>query len=131
MKVFFYGLFMDEALLAGMGVFPSCAMVGYLDGFALRIGERATLQRSACARSYGVMMSITADEARRLYAEDSVADYVPESVTVALPSGRKIEAVVYNLPAERLTGTNEGYVESLRELADRLGFPDSYLAQIR
>ncbi len=131
MNVFFYGLFMDEALLAKKGISPSSATVGYVDGFALRIGERATLLRSAGARSYGVIMNISPDEAKELYADSSVADYVPEPVTVELSDGSKVEAICYNLSVDKVTGTNNDYAESLMEVAARLGFPDSYLDQIR
>ena len=131
MNVFFYGLFMDEALLAKKGISPSSATVGYVDGFALRIGERATLLRSAGARSYGVIMNISPDEAKELYADSSVADYVPEPVTVELSDGSKVEAICYNLSVDKVTGTNKDYAESLMEVAGRLGFPDSYLDQIR
>jgi hypothetical protein len=41
--VFFYGLFMDESLLASRGLSPSKAIVGYVNGYRLRIGRRATL----------------------------------------------------------------------------------------
>ena len=33
---FFYGLFMDESLLASKGVIPSKATVGYVNGYSLR-----------------------------------------------------------------------------------------------
>jgi len=130
MNVFFYGLFMDEALLAKKGISPTNAEVGYVDGFTLRIGERATLVRSSNARSYGVMMNISPDDAKELYAESSVADYVPESVTVELADGSKAEATCYNLPVDKVTGTNKVYAEALWELADRLGLPEHYLAEI-
>jgi len=131
MNVFFYGLFMDEALLAKKGITPTKAEVGYVDGFALRIGERATLIRSADTRSYGVMMIISSDQANELYAESSVADYVPESVTVELLNGSKVEASCYNLPVDRVTGTNKVYAQALLEVANRLGLPESYLVEIR
>ncbi len=131
MNVFFYGLFMDEDLLAKKGISPSNAEVGYVDGFALRIGERATLIRSAGTRSYGVMMNITSDQANKLYAESSVTDYVPESVTVELLNGSKVEASCYNLPVDKVTGTNKVYAQALLEVANRLGFPETYLVEIR
>ena len=130
-NVFFYGLFMDQALLTEKGISPSNATIGYVDGFALRIGERATLLRSAGARSHGVMMNISPDETRKLYADSSVADYVPEPVTVEFSDGSKAEATCYNLPADKISGTNKDYAQSLMEVAGRLGFPDSYLDQIR
>jgi len=131
MNVFFYGLFMDENLLAKKGIAASNAVVGYVDGFRLRIGERATLQRCAGARAYGVMMAVSPNEVRELYAESSVADYVPASVTVELMDGSNAEASCYNLPSNKVTGTNKGYAEALLEVANRLGLPESYLGQIR
>ena len=131
MNVFFYGLFMDEDLLAKKGISPSKAEVGFVDGFALRIGERATLVRSAGTRSYGVMMNISSEQAKELYAESSVADYVPESVTVELLDGSEVEASCYNLPVNKVTGTNKVYAEALWEVANRLGLPENYLVEIR
>ena len=32
--VFFYGLFMDESLLASKGIIPSGTAAGYVDGYA-------------------------------------------------------------------------------------------------
>ncbi len=131
MKVFFYGLFMDESLLATKGIEPSGESSGFVDDYTLRIGERATLIRSAGGRAYGVMMEIAPSEATELYAEDSVADYLPEPVTVELMDGTRVQATCYNLPVEKVTGTNAEYAKSLLDLATRLDFPDSYLEQIR
>ncbi|MFC7048712.1 gamma-glutamylcyclotransferase family protein [Emcibacter nanhaiensis] len=130
MKVFFYGLFMDEKLLIAKGIRPSGAKVGYVDGFALRIGARATLLRQPGGRAYGVVMEITPDEATQLYAEDSVADYIPEPVKVILMDGTEVEATCYNLPRDKVTGANRDYAAALLEVATRLGFPESYLDQI-
>ncbi len=41
--VFFYGLFMDEALLKTKGVIPANLRYASVLGFQLRIGNRATL----------------------------------------------------------------------------------------
>ncbi len=42
-EVFFYGLFMDEAALRDQGFRPADARQARVDGFALRLGARATL----------------------------------------------------------------------------------------
>ena len=130
MRVFFYGLFMDESLLETKGIKPVTVGTGFVDGYELRIGERATLIRVDSGRAYGVMMEIEAGEAAELYAEDSVADYVTESVMVKLMGGEKVEARCYNLPLDKVTGTNKKYAVSLLELATQLGFLESYLGQI-
>jgi hypothetical protein len=130
MKVFFYGLFMDANLLAEKGIFPQDAAIGHVEGFSLCIGERATLLRTAGARAYGVVMEISSGEAKDLYAESSVADYVPESVTAELMDGSKVEASCYILPSEKVTGTNKDYAEALLKVARKLGLPEAYLAEI-
>jgi len=129
--VFFYGLFMDEALLATRGIRPLRAEIGYVDGYRLRIGARATLVPDKPGRAYGVLMTIERDQATALYAEESVADYVPEPVSVTSVSGAVDSAICYNLPLNELAGTNALYAESLLSLASRLGFPEDYLEAIR
>ena len=131
MRVFFYGLYMDESLLATKGIKPSEVNLGFVDGYGLRIGERATLVRRQDCRAYGAMMDIAPNEATELYAEDSVADYLPEPVTVELMDGTQVEATCYNLPSDKVAGANKDYANSLLEVASKLGFPDSYLDQIR
>ena len=131
MKVFFYGLFMDESLLVTKGIEPSEVKIGFVDGYGLRIGERATLVRRPDGCAYGTVMDIAPSDATELYAEASVADYLPEPVTVELMDGTQIEATCYNLPSDKVTGTNKEYAESLLDVATKLGFPDSYLDQIR
>jgi hypothetical protein len=129
--VFFYGLFMDESLLASRGVSPSRAAIGYVDGYGLRIGRRATLVPDESNRAYGVLMTIRSKELGALYSEESVADYVCESVTVVLLDGTLESALCYNLPESKLEGTNSQYAHSLLSLAENLGLPSDYLLQIR
>jgi hypothetical protein len=129
--VFFYGLFMDEALLASKGVRPSKATVGYVNGYGLRIGRRATLVPDDGNRAFGVLMTLRADDLGALYSADSVADYVAESVSVVLPDGTLESAVCYNLPECKLEGANPEYANALLLLAGNLGLPDGYLQQIR
>lgn len=131
MKIFFYGLFMDVRLLRTKGIEPSETSVGFVDGFDLRIGERATLAHSPDGRAYGVMMTITPDEVAGLYAEDGVADYRPERVTVTRMDGTQTVATCYNLPGTDIGHANHDYAESLLDVAIELGFPGSYLSRIR
>ncbi|MCW8926387.1 MAG: gamma-glutamylcyclotransferase [Xanthomonadales bacterium] len=129
--VFFYGLFMDRSLLASRGINPSTAALAYVDGYGLRIGERATLVPDESNRAHGILMTMRAEDVRALYADESVADYVPESVWVVLPDGTLKRAVCYTLPQSELGGTNPQYAKSLLILAVKLGLPSAYLKQIR
>ena len=72
--VFFYGLFMDESLLASKGIIPSVIYSGYVDGYRLRIGNRATLVPALGCRTYGVLMTIGSDEVANLYSDETVAE---------------------------------------------------------
>ena len=118
MRVFFYGLFMDDGLLATKGIEPSEIRIGFVNDYALRIGERATLVRCAGSRAYGVSMQIAPGEAKELYAEPSVADYQPEPVIAELMDGTCVDAVCYNLPGDKVTGANRKYAESLSPRED-------------
>lgn len=129
--VFFYGLFMDESLLASRGIVPSRSMVGYIDGYRLKIGKRATLVANGAGRAYGVLMTIERQDATALYSAESVSDYVPEPVSVTLPDGTIEPAICYILPPGKLEGANSAYADSLLQLATKLGFPDEYLDIIR
>lgn len=129
--VFFYGLFMDESLLEGKGVHLSGSRVAVLEGYKLQIGRRATLVQDLTARSFGVVGRLTRQDAKLLYSHESVADYVAEPVRVTLPDGTSEAAMCYNLPPEKLEGTNPEYARALLQLASKLGFPGDYLEEIK
>lgn len=131
MNVFFYGLFMDEVRLAEKGIEPSEVRIGFVDGYGLQIGERATLVPRPDSRAYGALMDLSASELKELYAEESVADYLPEPVIVELADGTQAEATCYNLPGDKRTGANKAYAEALLDVATRLGLPAAYLDEIR
>lgn len=129
---FFYGLFMDEALIGRKGLHPSDVRRGSVRGFGLRIGQRATLVTSSEERAYGVVMRLPVDELAALYAEPSVAAYLPEAVIVELEDGRSVPALCYNLPeAPGPDERNPEYAGKLRVLAKALALPASYVESIR
>ncbi len=131
MNIFFYGLFMDPGLLASKGITPGNATIGRLRDYELRIGKRATLIRRPGQRVFGIVMDVDARDVQRLYADDSVADYLPETVTIELESGSLVEATCFNLPAHAIKGTNKDYARALCELAGRLGLEETYVNEIR
>lgn len=131
MEVFFYGLFMDGNILLKNGIKPSNPRRGYLNDYALKIGNRASLIPYKNEKSYGIVMTIDNDAIHNLYAEASVADYIPEEVNIITNTNDSITATCYNLPSESLTGANELYAISLYKLAKKEGFPDDYLEKIK
>ncbi len=59
------------------------------------------LLRSASSRAYGIVMELADQEARALYSEPSVREYIRERVQVELlDTSEAVEAYCYNLPRE-------------------------------
>lgn len=131
MYVFFYGLFMDKDVLIKNGIKPSNPRKGYLKDYMLKIGNRASLIPCKNEKSYGIVMTVDDQAIDRLYAEPSVADYIPEEVNIITDNGDSIPAICYNLPSEAMTGTNKSYAAALCKLAKQEGFPDAHLEKIK
>lgn len=131
-SIFFYGLFMDRSLLEGQGLTPDVLGPAVLHDFRIHIGARATLVPSDGGRCYGVVMRLSDSEADTLYAEASVAEYVPESVRVVLTdSGETLAVDCYNLPPARgLQGSNPDYAAQLAALLERLHFDAEYVREV-
>lgn len=131
-KIFFYGLFMDEALLAEKGLHPETIGRAVLSDYRIHIGHRATLLPSASRRAYGVVMELSEQEAHALYSEPSVRAYERERVRVTLLANNQIvEAYCYNLPpGSDLTGTNAAYANKLSRLVEALELDSAYAREI-
>jgi hypothetical protein len=130
--VFFYGLFMDDALLRGKGLHPLNRRAASVGDFRLVVGRRATLVPHAGGRVHGVLFSLTPAEVDALYSEESVSAYRPEAVAAQLPDGRLTPALCFNLPAPPADSErNPRYASKLRALAARLGLPPAYVSSIR
>ena len=131
-KIFFYGLFMEQSLLAGKGLHPDIVGPAVLHDYRIHIGERATLLRSPSSRAYGIVMELAGKEARALYSEPSVREYVRECVQVELlRTGEAVEAYCYNLPGELAqAGANPAYAAELSRLVEALQFDPAYVEEI-
>lgn len=131
-NVFFYGLFMDDALLREKGVNPVHRRTAFVENFSLVIGARATLVPCANATVHGVLFSLTHNEVDALYSEDSVSVYRPEAVFAQLADGSVTPALCFNLPVPPSPDErNPQYISELRELAARIGLPPSYVSSIQ
>ena len=129
--VFFYGLFMDEQLLQSKGMSPTLPRLVKVQGYGLRIGERATLEPSDTEHVYGAVMELDDAALATLYSEKSVADYVPVSVVATDEQQQSIPAICYILPMVQVRGSNSDYARSLGKVAQKLGLPIDYINEIR
>lgn len=129
--VFFYGLFMDEALLREKGMNPVNRGMASVENFSLVIGARATLVPCTGQTAHGVVFSLTHREVDELYGEASVNVYRPEAILAQLADGSVCPALCFNLPVPpSLEERNPQYVSKLREVASRLGLPQGYVTSI-
>jgi hypothetical protein len=125
---FFYGLFMDVTVLRNSGVVPTNLRKAYVDDFALRIGNRATLVSSPGSRAYGMLIALTHPELQKLYGSPGLEQYRPEAVLVRLMDGGVAPALCYNLLVEpRADERNPDYALKLQRVLRDLGFPSEYV----
>jgi hypothetical protein len=130
--VFFYGLFMDQALLRAKGLRPEKAEPGVVEGLALRIGQRAALVPAEGARVHGLVVSLTLDELGKLYSDATVQAYRPQAVLVKVSGEDVIPALCYNLPQPpSASERNPEYATKLRVVAEQVGLPSEYVASIQ
>ncbi|MGB9405118.1 MAG: oxygenase MpaB family protein [Candidatus Acidiferrales bacterium] len=123
---------MDAELLRKKGADPVEIGLASVPGFALRIGQRATLIRNSNGRAYGLLMELAHAEIEQLYAEASVRAYSPEAVLWELADGSQVPALCFSLIVPpRPEEANSEYAAKLRELARRLGLPSDYVESIK
>lgn len=128
---FFYGLFMDAAVLAAKGISAPSGRTGIVREWALRIGQRATMVPEPGRAVHGVVMPLPLSDLDRLYAETSVQMYRPVAVLVEGTDGTVVPALTYVLPEPPAPDErNPEYAAKLRALAERLGLPPEYAASI-
>jgi hypothetical protein len=128
---FFYGLFMDHEILRDAGVEPINPRRAYVEEFALRIGQRATLIPSPGARAYGMLFALKHSELDRLYAAPGLEQYRPEAILAQPLEGTPTPALCYNLrEAPRPHERNPEYAARLQRVLTILGFPAEYVASV-
>ena len=128
---FFYGLFMDEDVLAESNIAAENPRHAFVNDYALFIGSRATLAPSVGAKAYGMVFALTHEELERLYGGIGLEDYRPEMVLATSLAGGTISALCYNLPEPpKAHEANPEYASKLRETLTRLGFPAEYISGI-
>src|SRR6516225_210172 len=96
--VFFYGSYMNFAVLKEVDLMPARWEVARLSGFDIRIRPRANLVRSESHCVYGIIATATHAQLARLYAHarDVLGEtYLPEAVLVELASGLWLPCLCY------------------------------------
>lgn len=126
---FFYGLYMDPEVLAMKQVAPQAPRRAIAEGYALRLGNKATLLRAPGGRAQGMVYELTHAEIEALYK--GLEEYKPEPLLVTEESGTRAAVLTMVLhappaPEER----NPDYAARLRASLAKLGFPQDYVATV-
>ena len=131
-EVFFYGLFMDVELLQSQAVVPMNPRRAFVEGFTLRIGQRATLIPTVDARAYGMLIALTHHDIAQLYAAPGLQHYLPEAILAHTMEGQAVPALCYNLAEPpSVSERNPAYAAQLQVVLQALGFPAEYVASIQ
>ena len=126
--IFFYGLFMDQRVLREKGIHPHASRKAVVNGYRLKIGDRAMLLPEPSSEAFGVVHALTEREINSLYAEPGLDMYRPETVVATFEDGSSSAVTTFNLQQASTEGTfNTEYATKLRSVLDRLGFPITFL----
>jgi hypothetical protein len=131
--VFFYGSYINLAVLREVGLVPEQWEVARLSGFDIRIQPRANLVRSERHCVYGILATATHAELERLYthARDVLGEvYLPEAVLVQTTSGLWQSALCYLCPEMRPQPADNNYIDRIVGPARQFGFPEWYIARL-
>jgi cation transport regulator ChaC len=131
--VFFYGSYMNRAVLAEVDLAPATWEVASLQGFDIRISPRANLVRADGQMVFGVLATATHAELERLYAHARQVlgeVYLPEAVLVRAAGGRWQPTLCYIAPRMDERPAEAAYVDRILQPARELGFPAWYLTRL-
>lgn len=133
MVTFFYGSYMDPAVLRGVGVVPDRVEVARLPGFDIEIHPLANLVLSDRHTVYGVLATATHAELGRLYdhARDVLGGvYLPHPVLAYTLTGQAEPALCYIAPQLTPGPAAPEYVARIVWPARAYGFPEWYIRRI-
>jgi hypothetical protein len=132
-RTFFYGSYMNPAVLLEAQFVPQRFEAARLDGYDIRIAPRANLVASQQHCVYGVLVEATHSELSRLYAhaKDVLGEtYLPHPVLTQAVSGAWWPALCYIAPSMVPRAPDPAYVDRIVRPARQLGLPDWYIARL-
>ena len=130
---FFYGSYMNEAVLREVDLVPEAFEVARLDGYDIRIAPRANLVPSPQHCVYGVLAEATHAELERLYrhAKDVLGEtYLPHPVLTETEAGAWFPALCYIAPVMAAGRPERAYVDRILQPAREFGFPEWYVRRL-
>jgi len=131
---FFYGSYINRAVLGEVELFPQRFEVARLPGYDISIQPLANLVASDEHTVYGVLATATHAELERLYrhAQDVLGGhYFPHPVVAIASSNELVPALCYIAPSLDPAPAEPAYVRRILEPARELGFPAWYISRLQ
>jgi cation transport regulator ChaC len=131
--VFFYGSYMNRAVLAEAGIELGEVEVARLAGHDLAIHPRANLVSADGAAVHGILTRLTHADLERLYAHarDVLGEvYLPEAVLTETRSGAWRAALCYVCHDMAPAPPEAAYVERIIDAACEHGLPADYVQRV-
>ena len=132
-RVFFYGTFMDRAVLAQHGIDSPAVVPARLIGYELFIRPRVNLRRLDRSCVYGAVARVSHDELGKLYAGLEMVfgyKYLPRPVLVETNDNILLPALCYIAPRMDESAPEPNYVKQLAACVRGLGLPEWYAAYV-
>lgn len=130
---FFYGSYMNLAVLREVNYTPRKYEAARLPGFKISIRPLANLERSDQHMVYGIVATGTHTELERLYAHaENVLGgrYQPEAVLVQTLSNHWLPALTYIAPELSDKPAKADYIDRIITPARTYGFPAWYIERL-
>lgn len=127
---FFYGGLINPEVMERMGMQPRQQELATLSGYDICISPWVNLVHSPRDRVFGLLLQLTHRELSQAYGQLKVA-YLPYPVVAEDQSGRLRPALCYLASSMQPAQAEASHVLNLLKPAERLGFPEWYLAKIR
>ncbi len=122
--VFFYGLYMDQRLLAQRGVVARDPRMAWIADYGVSLRKKAVLFPDAGSRAFGMVFGLTLRELALLYWEQ--AEYRAEALVAHGLDGDIFHVVsMISSDPEHCFEADENYADQWRAIALDLGLPDA------
>ena len=130
---FFYGSYMNPAVLREVDIVPDRIEAAMLPGFDIEIRPLANLLRAEQNAVYGANATATHAKLKRLYAhaEEVLGGlYLPHPVLTQTASGQWEPALTYIAPDLKAGQATADYVDRIVQPGRQYGFPDWYISKL-
>lgn len=127
---FFYGGLISEEVMERVGIRPSRRRLAWLPGYEITIAPLVNLVPSQGSAVFGVLLETTHEELGRVYGQLAAA-YLPYPVLACDMEGGHVAALCYVVPDMAPGPAEAAHIMPLLREAERLGFPEWYIARIR